>query len=94
MTKLKLAGIDDDKPVKLTVTLSAALHRNLVTYAELLAKEAGKSIEPEKLIAPMLEKFIASDRGFRKARGVDRNPNPKPSQPSAESAAAAASARD
>lgn len=94
MTKLKLAGIDDDKPVKLSVTLSAALHRNLVAYADLLAKETGKSIEPEKLIAPMLEKFIASDRGFRKARGADRNPNPAPSQPSDERAAAAASAQD
>lgn len=94
MTKLKLAGIDDDKPVKLTVTLSVALHRNLVAYAEVLAKETGKSVETEKLIAPMLEKFIASDRGFRKARRADHNPNPVPSQPSAESAAAAASARD
>ena len=68
MTKLKLAGIDDDKPVKVTVTLPATLHRNLVAYAELLAKETGKPVEPTKLIAPMLEKFIASDRGFAKAR--------------------------
>ncbi|NUJ81295.1 DUF2274 domain-containing protein [Methylocystis sp. FS] len=77
MTKLKLAGIDDDKPVKLTVTLSAALHRNLVAYAEILAKETGKPVEPAKLIAPMLEKFIASDRGFAKAR----NPTQKPAAP-------------
>lgn len=68
MTKLKLAGIDDDKPVKLTVTLPAALHRNLVAYADLLAKETGKPVEPAKLIAPMVEKFIASDAGFRKAK--------------------------
>lgn len=79
MTKLKLAGIDDDKPVRLTVTLSAALHRNLVAYAEILAKETDKPVEPARLIAPMLENFIASDRGFRKARGVDRKQfNPKP----------------
>lgn len=94
MAKLKLAGIDDDKPVKLTVTLPASLHRNLVAYAEILANETGKSVEPAKLIAPMLEKFIASDRGFRKARGADRNPNPVPSQPSTESAGATVSARD
>ncbi|MBG0794250.1 DUF2274 domain-containing protein [Methylocystis sp. H62] len=68
MTKLKLAEIDDDKPVKLTVTLPASLHRNLVAYAEILAKETGKPVEPGKLIVPMLEKFIASDRGFAKAR--------------------------
>ncbi len=70
MTKLKLAGIDDDRPVKLTVTLPATLHRNLVAYAELLAKETGKPIEPAKLIAPMLEKFISSDRGFMKDRNA------------------------
>ena len=70
MTKLKLAGIDDDRPVKLTVTLPAALHRNLVAYAELLARETGKPVEPAKLIAPMLEKFIASDRGFAKTRNL------------------------
>lgn len=73
MTKLKLAAIDDDKPVKLTVTLPASLHRNLVAYAEVLAKETGKTVDPTKLIAPMLEKFITSDRGFRKARGVPRD---------------------
>ncbi len=94
MSKLKLAGIDDDKPVKLTVTLSAALHRNLVAYAEILSKETGKSVDPAKLIAPMLEKFIASDRGFRKARGVDRNPNPKPSTTSVKSVFSTLSAQD
>lgn len=77
MTKLKLTGIDDDKPVKLTVTLPAALHRNLVAYAEILAKETGKSVDPAKLVVPMLEKFIASDRGFRKAR---HEPKPESSK--------------
>ena len=68
MTKLKLSAVEDEKPVKVTVTLSAALHRNVVAYAEILARDSGKGIVPEKLIAPMLERFIASDRGFGKAR--------------------------
>ena len=29
MSKLKLATIEDDKPVKLTIELPAAVHRNL-----------------------------------------------------------------
>ncbi len=32
MAKLKLGAIDDDKPVKLTVELPAAIHRDLVAY--------------------------------------------------------------
>lgn len=68
MTKLKLSAVEDEKPVKVTVTLSAALHRNLIVYAEILARETGKLVEPTKLVAPMLESFIASDREFGKAR--------------------------
>ena len=68
MTKLKLASVQDEKPVKLSVVLPAALHRALVAYAEIMWRKSGKPIEASKLIAPMLEKFIASDREFAKAR--------------------------
>lgn len=68
MTKLKLASVQDEKPVKFSVSLSAALHRDLVAYAEVLAREAGQKVEPAKLIAPILASFIASDREFAKAR--------------------------
>jgi len=72
MTKLKLGAVEDDKPVRLTITLPAALHRDLVIYAEILSRDAQKSVEPAKLIAPMLENFIASDREFAKARAFCR----------------------
>jgi hypothetical protein len=36
MTKLKLSAISDDRPVKLTVALPGAVHRDLVAYAEYL----------------------------------------------------------
>ncbi|RUV13946.1 DUF2274 domain-containing protein [Mesorhizobium sp. M5C.F.Ca.IN.020.32.2.1] len=36
MIKLKLGAIPDDKPVKVTVELPAALHRDLVSYADYL----------------------------------------------------------
>jgi hypothetical protein len=81
MTKLKLATVQDEKPVKISVALPAALHRDLVAYAGILSRESGKAIEPSKLIAPMLEKFIASDREFAKARGAQGKPNPKPAPP-------------
>lgn len=69
MTKLKLGPLVEDKPVKVTVELPGALHRDLITYAEVLARESGQpAADPVRLIVPMLERFIASDRGFAKAR--------------------------
>ena len=67
MTKLKLNPLVDDKPVKLTVELPAPVHRDLLAY-EVLAAETGQQIEPAKLIAPMLMRFMATDRAFLKAR--------------------------
>lgn len=69
MTKLKLGAIPDDKPVKVTMELPAPLHRDLVAYAEILARQTGQPLaDPMKLIVPMLERFIATDREFAKAR--------------------------
>jgi hypothetical protein len=69
MAKLKLGPIADDKPVKVTLELPAALHRDLSVYAEILARENGNApSEPVRLIVPMLERFMATDRGFAKAR--------------------------
>ena len=69
MPKLKLSEILDEKPVKVTVELPAKLHRDLVAYARVLGGETGSPIaDPLKLIVPMLERFMATDRGFAKAR--------------------------
>ncbi|MCL8382929.1 MULTISPECIES: DUF2274 domain-containing protein [Xanthobacter] len=69
MTKLKLGPLTDDKPVKITLELPAALHRDLATYAQVLAREIGQPVgDPSRLIVPMLERFIATDRGFSKAK--------------------------
>jgi hypothetical protein len=69
MAKLKLSAIDDDKPVKLTVELPAAIHRDLVAYGQVLARETGQGApEPAKLIAPMIARFMATDRVFAKLR--------------------------
>lgn len=88
MTKLKLSAIEDEKPVRVSVTLPAALHRDLTAYADVLARNAGQKIEPEKLIAPMLEKFIASDRAFAKARNTENKSKAKPSASASAQAAA------
>jgi hypothetical protein len=69
MAKLKLGAFTDDKPVKLTIELPAAVHRDLLAYANALARETGQPIaDPLKLVAPMLARFMATDRAFAKAR--------------------------
>jgi hypothetical protein len=69
MAKLKLGAISDDKPVKLTIELPAPVHRDLLAYAQALALETGRPIaDPLKLVAPMLARFMATDRAFAKDR--------------------------
>jgi len=72
MTKLKLSTVPDDKPVKLTVELPAAIHRDLVAYAEVLGRETGQALEPAKLVAPMLARFMSTDRAFVRKRRESR----------------------
>lgn len=72
MTKLKLGPIADDRPVKIALELPATLHRDLLEYGRLLA-DGGAPVEPAELIVPMLERFIATDRGFAKGRRVSRS---------------------
>jgi hypothetical protein len=66
MSKLKLGPIPDDKPVKIALELPAAVHRDLVAYAEALSRQSGQPVDPARLIAPMLEHFMRNDRGFRR----------------------------
>jgi len=69
MTKLKLGVLQDDKPIRLTIELAGALHRDLLDYAAVLARETGQPApEPAKLIAAMIQRFIATDRAFARAR--------------------------
>ena len=69
MAKLKLGVIADERPVKLTVELPASIHRDLVAYGQVLARETGQgAVAPAKLIAPMLQRFMATDRAFAKLR--------------------------
>lgn len=69
MAKLKLGSILDDKPVKLAVELPAAVHRDLLAYAEALARQTGQpAADPSKLVGPMLARFMTTDRAFAKGR--------------------------
>jgi len=69
MTKLKLGPLADDKPVKISVELPASVHHDLVAYAEVLGRTSKQpAVDPAKLIVPMIERFMATDRAFMKDR--------------------------
>lgn len=69
MTHLKLADLADEKAVRLTVEVSARLHRELLAYAAVLnGGDAKGAPPPERLIPPMIERFIAADRSYAKSR--------------------------
>lgn len=70
MSKLRLGPVADDKPVKLAIELPGALYRELVSYAEVHAKATGLAapMPPEKIAVPMIERFMATDRGFAAER--------------------------
>ena len=73
MTALKLGPLADDKPVKVTLDLPASLHRDLAAYAEAMARDTGHPApEPVRLIVPMLERFMATDRVFVRSRRSGR----------------------
>ena len=69
MTRLKLSDINGEAPVRLTIELPARLHRRLAEYA--IALNGGVSEgapPPTALIAPIIDRFIASDREFARQR--------------------------
>lgn len=81
MAKLKLSAIEDDKPVKATVEFPATVWRDLQAYADILGREHQQTpAEPVKLVPVMVARFMATDRGFSKARKGARVTSSAPSQ--------------
>lgn len=70
MSKLRLGPIAEDRPVKLTVEMSGPLIRELADYAAVHGRLNGlaEPLSAEKLIPPIVERFIAGDREFNKQR--------------------------
>ena len=69
MAKLKLGVLDGDKPIKVTHELPASVHRDLVAYAEILARESSQPIsDPVKLICTNVGAVHGNRPWFAKAR--------------------------
>lgn len=68
MPDLKLSKLPDRTPVKITITVAPELNTALQAYAELYRETYGEAEPVAALIPYMLESFLATDRGFAKAR--------------------------
>ena len=87
MAGLKLGPITDEKPVRITAEIPAEVHRDLVAYASVLSQATDQALEPGQLVAPMLKRFMATDRAFLKARRSRPQTSRRPIEPSASAPA-------
>ena len=81
MAKLRIGPLPDDRPVKRTITFTAAQDAVIRDYAAAIAAQDGLADAPtvEKLVPIIVERFITSDRAFRAP--VHRVPPAGPHKP-------------
>jgi len=65
---LRLARLPDRTPVRMTIAMDPELASALSDYAEIYQQTYGKTEKPELLVPAMLEAFLGSDAGFKRAR--------------------------
>ena len=68
MPDLKLPRLPDRTSVKLTINVGPDLQRALADYAAIYEQAYGEEQPVVDLVPHMLAVFLASDRGFAKAR--------------------------
>ncbi len=57
---------DDRPPVEYRVRLDPGLNEDLLLYRRLYVQTYGQEIEPKDLLEPIVRRFLATDRSFRK----------------------------
>lgn len=71
---LKIGQIPDRTPVKLTLSLLPETHSALTDYAAIHARDHQSQTSAADLAALMIERFIAADAAFRRARKTLHQP--------------------
>ncbi|MFN3313110.1 MAG: DUF2274 domain-containing protein [Hyphomonas sp.] len=64
---LKIGPLPGRTPLKISVLIDPALKTEPETYAAVYAEAYGSAPGTEALVPAMLETFLASDAGFRRA---------------------------
>lgn len=67
---LRLGQLPDRTPVRMSLSLDPDLASALSDYAQIYRQTYGAKGKPEVLIPAMIESFLASDAGFKRARRV------------------------
>ncbi len=65
---LRLGQLPDRTPVRMSLSVDPELASALNDYAEIYRQTYGAEEKPETLIPAMIESFLASDAGFKRAR--------------------------
>ena len=65
---LRLEQLPDRTPVRMNLSVDPDLASALSDYAEIYRQTYGVEEKPEALIPAMIESFLASDAGFKRAR--------------------------
>lgn len=65
---LRLDKLPDRTPVRMTVSVDPDLAAALADYTKIYRQIYGEEEKPETLIPAMLEMFLGSDPGFKRAR--------------------------
>ncbi len=65
---LRLSQLPDRTPAKLTLALDPETYAALLDYAALYQQAYGSEEKPETLAAAMIDTFLTTDAGFRRAR--------------------------
>lgn len=81
--KLKLGPIPDDKPVRMTISLSPELAALLRTYADAVGSGNSNPVTVERIVPHILERFIRTDRAFMRTRRQVVDSTPRPAQSAA-----------
>ena len=74
---LKIGPVNERTSVKLGMSLPPEVHEALADYALIHAQEFGREIALAELAALMIERFLQSDAGFRRARKILTSTNSK-----------------
>lgn len=70
---LRLGQLPDRTPVRMSLSVDPDLASALSDYAEIYRQTYGAEEKPEALIPAMIESFLASDAGFKRARRALRS---------------------